>query len=41
VHDVPGCGHAPTLMPRDQIEAVANFLGPAQDTPGSDCTPNS
>jgi pimeloyl-ACP methyl ester carboxylesterase len=26
VHDVPGCGHAPTLMPRDQIEAVVAFL---------------
>ena len=26
VHDVPGCGHAPTLMPRDQVEAVAAFL---------------
>lgn len=26
LHDVPGCGHAPTLMTRDQIEAVAAFL---------------
>jgi pimeloyl-ACP methyl ester carboxylesterase len=41
VHDVPGCGHAPTLMPRDQIEAVAAFLRPAQDLPGSVCTPKS
>jgi pimeloyl-ACP methyl ester carboxylesterase len=41
VHDVPGCGHAPTLMPRDQIEVVAAFLKPAQDRSGSDCTPKS
>jgi pimeloyl-ACP methyl ester carboxylesterase len=41
VHDVPGCGHAPTLMPRDQIKAVAAFLRPAQDAPGSDCKPKS
>jgi pimeloyl-ACP methyl ester carboxylesterase len=41
VHDVPGCGHAPTLMPRDQIEAVAAFLRPVQDAPGSDCIPKS
>jgi pimeloyl-ACP methyl ester carboxylesterase len=41
VHDVPGCGHAPTLMPRDQIKAVAAFLRRAQDAPGSDCTPKS
>jgi pimeloyl-ACP methyl ester carboxylesterase len=33
VHDVPGCGHAPTLMPRDQIEAVAAFLAPGRETP--------
>jgi pimeloyl-ACP methyl ester carboxylesterase len=38
VHDVPGCGHAPTLMPRDQVEAVAAFLTPALDAPGSDST---
>ena len=41
VHDVPGCGHAPTLMPRDQIEAVAAFLRLEQDAPGSDYTPKS
>jgi pimeloyl-ACP methyl ester carboxylesterase len=41
VHDVPGCGHAPTLMPRNQVEAVAAFLRPAQDAPGSDCIPKS
>lgn len=41
VHDVPGCGHAPTLMPRDQTKAVAAFLRRAQDAPGSDCTPKS
>lgn len=32
VHDVPGCGHAPTLMPRDQIEAVVDFLMPDRNT---------
>jgi pimeloyl-ACP methyl ester carboxylesterase len=32
VHDVPGCGHAPTLMPRDQIEAVIAFLVPGSET---------
>ena len=32
VHDVPGCGHAPTLMPRDQIEAVVGFLMPDRNT---------
>ena len=26
LHDVPGCGHAPTLMTRDQIDPVAAFL---------------
>ena len=26
LYDVPGCGHAPTLMARDQIETVAAFL---------------
>ena len=26
LHDVPGCGHAPTLMTPDQIEAVPAFL---------------
>jgi pimeloyl-ACP methyl ester carboxylesterase len=31
VHDVPGCGHAPTLMPRDQVEAVVAFLVPEQE----------
>jgi pimeloyl-ACP methyl ester carboxylesterase len=41
VHDVPGCGHAPTLMPRNQVEAVAAFLRPEQDAPGSDCIPKS
>jgi pimeloyl-ACP methyl ester carboxylesterase len=41
VHDVPGCGHAPTLMPRDQIDAVAAFLTSGQDTPASDPTSKS
>jgi pimeloyl-ACP methyl ester carboxylesterase len=41
VHDVLGCGHAPTLMPHDQIAAVAAFLRPAQDAPGSDHKPKS
>ena len=41
VHDVPGCGHAPTLMPRDQVEAVAAFLTSGQETPASDPTPKS
>jgi pimeloyl-ACP methyl ester carboxylesterase len=41
VHDVPGCGHAPTLMPHDQVEAVAAFLRSEQDALGSDCTPKS
>jgi len=41
VHDVPGCGHAPTLMPRDQVEAVAAFLTSGDETPASDPTPKS
>jgi pimeloyl-ACP methyl ester carboxylesterase len=41
VHDVPGCGHAPTLMPRDQVEAVAAFLTSGHETPASDPTPKS
>ena len=41
VHDVPGCGHAPTLMPRDQVEAVAAFLTSGQETPASDPTRKS
>ena len=41
VHDVPGCGHAPTLMPRDQVEAVAAFLAPAQATPETESNPRS
>jgi pimeloyl-ACP methyl ester carboxylesterase len=36
VHDVPDCGHAPTLMPLEQIEAVVAFLRPVQDARGSD-----
>ncbi|WP_262267661.1 alpha/beta fold hydrolase [Microvirga yunnanensis] len=39
VHDVPGCGHAPTLMPRDQIEAVVGFLMPERNTRPSGPTP--
>lgn len=31
VHAVPGCGHAPTLMPPDQIEAVIAFLERRQE----------
>jgi pimeloyl-ACP methyl ester carboxylesterase len=26
LYDVPECGHAPTLMPRQQVDAVASFL---------------
>ena len=32
VHDVPGCGHAPTLMPSDQVEVVAAFLTSGPET---------
>lgn len=35
VHDVPYCGHAPTLMPRDQIEAVVGFLTAERKPPTS------
>jgi pimeloyl-ACP methyl ester carboxylesterase len=41
VHDVPGCGHAPTLMPHDQVDAVVSFLMLEQSAPGSDSTSQS
>jgi pimeloyl-ACP methyl ester carboxylesterase len=41
MHDVPGCGHAPTLMPWDQVEAVVSFLMSDQDTPPAGITPKS
>jgi len=39
VHDVPSCGHAPTLMPRDQVEAVGAFLTSGQKPRGSGSAP--
>jgi pimeloyl-ACP methyl ester carboxylesterase len=32
LHEVPGCGHAPTLMAQDQVETVAAFLTLEQAT---------